>query len=150
MALAIPTVTFQYITEKSQTVIYNILKNNITTATSKMKGRGTVEVRKKKDFPLIEVNMPMQDTLERNRTDYNHKKIRLVFEVIAYSRKDAEAIQLGDLIQYTLDSNQADMHTGALYKFHPEGIKPTFEWDGKLETKVYKTTVTFSVLWSGN
>jgi len=149
MALAIPNVTFEKITENSQKAVYNILKNNIAITVSKLKGRATIEVYKKKDFPLIEVGMPMQEEILREKIEYNHKKIKLLFEINAYTREDAKTVQLADLVQYTLDSNRDDLHSASLYKFNPEGMKHSFEWDGIIEKKVYKSTFTFSVIWSG-
>lgn len=150
MALEIPNVMFEYITEDSQKAVYNILKNNISPyKISRIKGRATVEVHKKKDFPLIEVNMPMQEEILRERIEYNHKKVKLIFEVNAYTREDAKIIEMIDLVQYTLDSNRDDLHSASLYKFNPEGMKHSFEWDGTIEKKVYKSTFTFSVIWSG-
>lgn len=150
MALEIPNVTFEKITENSQKAVYNILKNRISPyKISRIKGRATIEVHKKKDFPLIEVGMPIQEEIMRDRNKYAHKKIKLLFEINAYTRKDAEAIQMADLVQYTLENNRTDLHSASLQFFNPEGMTHTFEWEGPIEKTIYKSTVMFSVIWSG-
>lgn len=150
MALAIPNVTFEKITENSQKAVYNILTNRISPySISRIKGRATIEVHKKKDFPLIEVGMPMQEEIIRDRVKYAHKKVKLIFEINAYTRKDSEAIQMIDLVQYTLENNRTDLHSASLQFFNPEGVSHSFEWEGIIEKKIYKSTLTFSVIWSG-
>lgn len=151
MTLEIPTVTFQYITKKSQEVIYNTLKNNIGSATiRKIRGRATIEVYKQKDFPIIEVEYPSIDRMKRDRIDYSHKNLQLFFKIIVNSIKDTESIELFDLVSYTLESNRNDLYTGGLYKLIIERTKHTYKWDSKVEKKYYTSTLEFSVIWSGS
>lgn len=147
----IPIVTFEHLNDRAQTVIYNILKFYLSENTiNRIKGRATIEVYKKKDFPVIEIEYPTIERSTRRKVDYNQKELILNFKINVYSIKDDESITLADLVNYTLDSKRSDMHTGLLGKYNLERIEHTFKWDKKIEKKYYKSIIEFNVVWSGS
>ena len=76
--------------------------------------------------------------------------VKLQFTISIHSINNSESIDFTDLVNYTLDKNQDDLHTAQLYMYDVTDITHSFKWDTKIEKKFYKSDITFTVLWRGS